>query len=141
MQDHRTRVGIFLEGFFQHRHNQVKVGGLGDRITHDLPVEQVQDRREIHLLAKHLEFRDIRGPLPVRLGSFEIALQSIRSHFPNLSPVRTISLRAQPASEILFRHQFHHHFMVGWIAALMQGKGYPAIAIASFMLGADLADR
>jgi len=23
----------------------------------------------------------------------------------------------------------------------MQGKGYPAIAIASFMLGADLADR
>jgi len=141
MQDDMTRVRIFLEGFLQHRSHQVKVGGLGHGITHDLPVEQVQDRREIHLLAKHLEFSDIRGPLPVRLGGFEIAFQSIGSHFPNLSPVRTISLQAQPAGEVLFCHQFHHQFMVGWIAALVQGQGYPAITIPPLMLGADLADH
>ncbi len=31
--------------------------------------------------------------------------------------------------------------MVGCIAALVQGEGYSAITIPSFMLSADLADR
>ena len=31
--------------------------------------------------------------------------------------------------------------MVGWIAVLMEGKGYPAITIPPLMLGTDLVDR
>lgn len=70
-----------------------------------------------------------------------MAIQPIGGYFPNLSPVGPILFGSQLTADMLFSHELHDQFVVGLVPPLAQRQGDPPVAIAPFMLCADLADR
>ena len=64
-----------MECFLQHIDYQTKVGNMRERVTNDLAVEKVENRRQIERLPKQIELGDIGGPFLVGPSRFEVALQ------------------------------------------------------------------
>lgn len=139
MQDQISMLRNYMERFLQHIDDQSKVWRMRERITNDLAIEEVEDRRQIERLTKQLELGDIGGPFHIGLGCFEVALQQVGCQPPNFSTVGVIFLPSQPTCQTLLRHQFYDQFVVGWIASLVKCQRDPAIPIATFMLATDLA--
>lgn len=139
VEQQRRMVGDLMECLLQHVRHQAKVRGLGEGITNDLSVEQVQDGRQIEFPVHDLEFGDIRDPFHIRPDRFEIALQEMGSHPTHLSPIGAIFLLPQDTRELLCPHQFHDQLVVGPISPLMQGQGHAAIAVSALVLLTDPA--
>ena len=91
----RLDLELVAQGVRYHAQYWPVRDGIADQIT----VVQIQNGREIHLLAKQTELGYIGHPFLVWFFRIEVSVQQIRSDFSHFSFVRTIFLDSDTANQ------------------------------------------
>lgn len=100
----------------------------------DLLVIEVQNRREIDLLAPDIELRDICYPFLMGLAGPKVTTKNMISHSTNLAPVGLIALGSHQRLQIKLSHKFLHGLVIKWLPQSLERQSDTPIAIPTPML-------
>ena len=140
VQDQLVLLRQDFQCLFQHRCHHQQIWTFGQSVRHNIAAVQVHDRRQVQLLAKQPELRDIRCPFLVRLLCVEIPIQKILCHLAYFAFVRAVFLHPNTANKAQFLHQPLNRLVIdGEILVVKLVRDAP-VAISSLVFMEQFCD-